>query len=261
MSADDTDDNQEAVRAHLETEALIVGYAMSHLGPAYLAARNLATWRAAYAEAGQSLAVNPNSIKNLRQEFDPFHTGRGWRNRPIRPSRQRVLGELAEVSDDALREMIACILARDQDAIAPALDALAAAATPVVANVAERLLTGRLAEEYFLVHCRALVQVEPNDVLDLRQAAGGFDFGVRHQPERAIEVKGLKPFQGGILFTDREWKEAKTRRGDYWLVVVGNLAAEPAARVIRDPYASLEAKLITETSVKMTWRSNVSVRV
>jgi hypothetical protein len=130
----------------------------------------------------------------------------------------------------------------------------------VVANVAERLLTGRLAEEYFLAHCRNLVQVEPADVVDSRQSASGFDFGVRGRPEQAIEVKGLKPVQGGILFTDREWNEARLRRNDYYLVVVGNLATStPAACVIPDPYAVLTARSSQETTIKTVWRSTVSV--
>ncbi len=48
------DDPQRGTR--LETEALIVGYAMSRLGSSYLAARGLPTWKAAFAEAGQSIA-------------------------------------------------------------------------------------------------------------------------------------------------------------------------------------------------------------
>ena len=46
----------------------------------------------------------------------------------------------------------------------------------------------------------------------------------------AVEVKGLKQKRGDILFTDREWTEAKTRREDYLLVVVGNLEDVPLIR-------------------------------
>ncbi len=258
MTTGDGEDGQRVTR--LETEALVVGYAMSRLGSGYLAARGLPTWKAAFEEAGRNLAVNPNSIKNLRQEFDPFHTGRGWRNRPVRSSRQRVLGELCEVSDDALLELIVRILARDQDATAPAIDVLAAPPPPVVANVAERLLTGRRAEEYFLEHCARLIQVPRADLLDRRQAACGFDFGVKNDATRAIEVKGLKPLRGAIQFTDREWTEAKLRRENYCVVVVGNLAAEPVARVFHDPHDVLAARCTYQTSVTAVWRSTVSVQ-
>ena len=61
----------------------------------------------------------------------------------------------------------------------------------VAHNVAERLLTGRRAEEYFLQHSHSLVQVINDNILDLRNAACGFDFGVKGRAEWAIEVKGL----------------------------------------------------------------------
>ena len=130
----------------------------------------------------------------------------------------------------------------------------------VAANVAERLLTGRRAEEYFLSHTRPLLNVDVSDVLDLREAARGFDFGVRGREEMAIEVKGIKERRGGIQFTDREWSEAKYRGNDYLLVVVGNLIAEPIAQVMPNPHAVLDAQCTYQKSVSAVWRSVVDVR-
>lgn len=53
-----------------------------------------------------------------------------------------------------------------------------------------------------------------------------------------LEVKGIKQMRGGVMFTDREWSEATARRSDYWLIVVGNLEANPIARLIPDPTAA-----------------------
>lgn len=251
----------ELTRTRLETEAIVIGYAMSRLDTVYLQARHYESWRDAYREAAQALSEPVASFKNLRDEFDPVHPNPrpGWHQRPLRPNRQRVLDELQDVSDDALLELARRILQRDEDATAEAIDALAVV-TRRPANVAERLLTGRRAEEYFLAHCLRLADVARPDVLDLRQSALGFDFGVEGRPERAIEVKGLKPMSGGIQFTDREWSEAKHRRENYWLVVVGNLAAEPVARVVRDPHAVLQASCVYQRSVSAVWRSTVSVK-
>ncbi len=62
-----------------------------------------------------------------------------------------MLNELQDVSDDALLELVARILSHEEDAIAEAIDSLAVV-TKVAHNVAERLLTGRRAEEFFLAH-------------------------------------------------------------------------------------------------------------
>ena len=252
--------SEDRQRTRLETSALVVGYAMSRLDAEYLRQRGLGAWQEAFSEASAALGEPSASVKNLRDEFDPYHDNprRGWHQRPLRPNRQRVLDELHEVSDDAVMALVERILAQDQEAVAEAADALATV-TRVPSNVAERLLTGRRAEDFFLQHCRHLVQVEPADILDLRLAALGFDFGVQNRPEQAIEVKGLKQTRGDIQFTDREWSEAKRRQENYRLVVVANLAAEPVAKVFADPYRHLRASSFVQTSVSVVWRSTVSV--
>ena len=83
-----------------------------------------------------------------------------------------------------------------------AIDSLATV-NGVARNVAERLLTGRLAEEFFLTHSESLVSIPTVDAVDMRYSAQGYDFAVRNRPECAIEVKGLKATRGVIQFTDR----------------------------------------------------------
>ena len=252
--------SDETKRTRLETEALVLGYAMSRLDTGYLENRKVKTWQQAYREASLALSKPPATFDNLRDEFDPIHPNQrqGWRNRPMRPTRERVVSELSEVSDEALSEMVARILQRDEEAVVEAIDALALT-TKIPANVAERLLTGRRAEDYFLENSLCLVNAPPAEIVDLRLSAGGFDFGIRNHPEIAVEVKGLKLKSGGILFTDREWREARQRRQNYLLIVVGNLAAEPVAQVIPDPHSALVANCTLQTSVTAVWRSSVSL--
>jgi hypothetical protein len=244
----------------LETEALIIGYAMSRLDADYLSFRNVNSWRAAYDEASRSLSVKPVSFRNLRDEFDPFHpnTRLGWHKRQMMPSRQKVLVDLSEVSDDALKALIDRILLRDADAITDVVDSLVAAPRPVH-NVAERLLTGRRAEEYFLTHCESLVGHKRSELIDHRYSACGFDFGVMHLPMLCIEVKGLKRTKGEVLFTDREWSEAKLRRENYSLVVIGNMDATPRGRLVEDPYQNLNARCSYQVTVAASWKVKMTV--
>jgi hypothetical protein len=213
-----------------------------------------------YDEAAQALAVRASSIQNLRDEFDPFHSNnrRGWHQRPIKPTRQRVLEDLKDLSDDALMALVDRIIQRDEEATAEAVDSLAA--VPRTAqNVAERLLTGRRAEDYFLTHSEVLVGVKQTELVDHRQLACGFDFAIDTRPELGIEVKGVKAVKGEILFTDREWTEARIRRNNYWLVIIGNLDSAPQGKVVRDPYHILEASCSYQVTVAAVWRSRVSV--
>ncbi len=244
----------------LETSALIVGYAMSRLDRAYLEAHKLKSWKEAFRRAGEALKVAPASIKNLRDEFDPVHGNarKGWKDRPMRKNRLRVMGQLCDVSDAALLDMIDNILAHDQETVQEVVKPLS---MPVerVHNVAERLRTGRLAEAFFLANSEKIADIAATLILDHRELARGYDFGVRKRDGIAIEVKGMKQMRGGILFTDREWSEAKARRADYWLVVVGNIESNPIAKLFPDPTTTLEAECKYQTTIAASWRASVAV--
>ncbi|HTU17906.1 MAG TPA: DUF3883 domain-containing protein [Gemmataceae bacterium] len=252
--------SHELKRARLETEAIVLGYAMSRLDGRYLRYRGAKTWRSAFEEGAGALSIRPSSIKNLRDEFDPVHGNRrrGWHQRSLRPNRQRVLDDLKDVSDDALMALVDRIIARDEEATAEAVDSMAA--IPRTAhNVAERLLTGRRAEEYFLAHSESLVGIEADELEDRRQSACGYDFGVTRLPEVGIEIKGLKQAAGEILFTDREWSEANARLENYWLVVIGNLESRPQGKMVQNPHRNLSAMCSYQVTVAAVWRCKFSV--
>lgn len=251
----------ESDRKRLDAVAIVVGYAMSRLDERYLRSQGIRTWKAAFARAGKALQVQPASLKNLRDEFDPFHDNsrKGWWHRPLRANRQRVMGDLSELSDDALLECVDRILRRDETATDELLDSLVEVRSPGY-NVAERLFTGRRAENLFLENCESWIGVQRPQVLDRRDSALGFDFAVEGVPGRAIEVKGLKGLSGAIQFTDREWSEAKVRRDDYWLVVVGNIEATPMFRLWKDPQRVLIAQCRYQRSVAALWTSRVTLQ-
>jgi len=250
----------ELNRTRLETTALVVGYAMSRLDDRYLQSQGVRTWKAAFANAAKTLGVPPSSLKNLRDEFDPFHGNlrKGWWKRPLRRNRQRVMGDLSGISDDALLECVNRILENDEKATDELLDSIVDL-RPRVHNVAERLLTGRRAEDFFLRYCEPWIGIPRSEVIDRRNSALGFDFAVAGHPERAIEIKGLRGSSGAILFTDREWSEAKLRKEDYWLVVVGNVAVTPTFRLWKDPHRCLNAQCRYQRSIAATWTSRVKI--
>lgn len=249
-------------RKRLETAAIIVGYAMSRLDIRYLQSQGVRTWKAAFDRGAKALGVPPTSLKNLRDEFDPFHDNRrrGWWDRPLRPNRQRVMGDLSEMSDEALLECISRILGQDVDATEELVDSLMQVRPPAY-NVAERLFTGRRAENLFLENCQSWIGVPRSEVLDRRDSASGFDFAIVGMPQRAIEVKGLRGYSGAIQFTDREWSEAKLRQADYWLIVVGNVTTTPVFRLWKDPQKILHAQCRYQRSITALWTSRVALGV
>lgn len=246
-------------RKRLEMEALIVGYAMSRLDQRFLECCNSRTWKDVFHVVGERIGVPPASLKNLRDEFDPYHDNRrrGWHKRPLRPSRLRVMGDLCEVSDDSLIALVQSLLERSRPEVEEAVDALLEPRSRVY-NVAERVMTGRLAERFFVQNCSRILNLAESDLIDLRDTACGYDFGLCSNPNVAIEVKGIKNRSGPILFTDREWTEARRREEDYWLVVIGNLSATPTPKYLRNPSRTLQARCRYITQVSTVWTSSIT---
>jgi len=247
-------------RTLIETEAIVVAYAMSRLDKEFLRNFELPSWRAAFLTIGRKFGIPSASIKNLRDEFDPVHSNprQGWHKRPLRPNRQRVLGEFCDASDQALFEIVGRILRGDRE-VTECISVPLARRRERVENVAERLRTGRLAEEYFLAHAHEIRGISAAKIVDVRGHACGYDFSLSNRPELAIEVKGLKTAKGDILFTDFEWKEATRRQAMYWLVVVGSLLRNPRQRVIENPTASLRGQIVLRTATAISWRASVAV--
>src|SRR5690606_37797681 len=166
--------------------------------------------------------------------------------------------ELCDTSDHALFEIVEQILRRDRD-VMENICAPLAQRNDRVENVAERLRTGRLAEEYFLTHAQDILGIRGGGLIDVRTHACGFDFALVDRAEVANEVKGMKSAKGDILFTDFEWKEATRRQSAYWLVVVGSLIRTPRHHVIKNPTALLRGKIVLRSATTVSWRAAVEV--
>jgi hypothetical protein len=251
---------ENSSRKQLEMKALIVGYAMSRLDQRFLELCGLTSWKRVFATVGEQLSIPPASLKNLRDEFDPYHDNSrlGWHKRPLRPNRQRVMGELCDLSDDVLVALVQSLIKHQDPAVQDVIDVMLEPRRPVH-NVAERLLTGRQAERFFMENCKQILKIATGDLVDHRDAACGFDFGLRSNPGIAIEVKGLKQSRGPIQFTDREWTEATVRQDDYWLVVIGNLAGQPVPKHWNNPVQLLKPKCRYVTQISTVWTTTVAV--
>ena len=248
-------------RELLEIEAIIVAYAMSRLDAEFLRRFSCPSWRSAFASFGESLGVRPASLKNLRDEFDPIHpnTRRGWHQRPLRHNRQRVLAQFCDASDEALIEVVRRILSGDELVRTLVAEPIAQARDRIE-NVAERLRTGRLAEDFFLTHCEAICGIAHANLVDCRLEACGFDFGISTQPRLGIEVKGIKRHRGQILFTDHEWQQANRRQDDYWLVIVGCLESDPSGKLVKNPAQNIEVACSIRNTTAVSWQATISVQ-
>lgn len=63
-------------------------------------------------EIGKILGANPNTVKNMQDEFDILHDNSrvGWYQRPLRPSRVKVVKAFQNMTEEELRDVVMDIL-------------------------------------------------------------------------------------------------------------------------------------------------------
>lgn len=91
---------------------LVVSYYLSRCNEKALKALGYKNFSEAFKGIGDLLNENPNNIRNMRDEFDPYFDNgrRGWYQRGLRASRQKVFDDLASVSDAELEKRVKKLL-------------------------------------------------------------------------------------------------------------------------------------------------------
>ena len=99
------------------SKALIVAFYLSKFDEIAYKQLDFGNNTQTHEKIGGILSVNSNSIKNMRDEFDPYHPNNrvGWYQRPLRPSRQKVFNSFTDLSELALREIVIDILNQKSD--------------------------------------------------------------------------------------------------------------------------------------------------
>lgn len=248
---------------HNNSLALIVAYYLSKFDQ--VAYRNLGYGnnKATYERVGKLLGVNPNSVNNMRDEFDPIHENprRGWYQRPLRPSRAKVVELFQDLSEPELRGIVTEILtgggAGTQDPLSDLTDPIMRhhSRTRSKTLFIPRARTGRMAEEEFDRHFHSTGEPVPGELTDVRENGCGYDFLIRHDgTEYQVEVKGMDALSGGIQFTSKEWEVAKEMGDTYFLAIVRCVSDEPTIEFIRNPRSMLKAQKQITTVVQVRWQ-------
>lgn len=250
----------------LENElAMIAAFYLSKFGEEGIARLGFRTYKQAFEEIGRALHVNPNSVKNWRDEFDPYYdTGRkGWYQRKIRPSRQAVMTAFDDLSEGALRAVVLDIIRPEarpkiQTEFHAVLKEIKASddkkGTNKKAEYVARGPTGRMAEEFFISRFHAGLTPFNGTFRDRRDEGVGFDFEITAQGNHTmVEVKGLTKEFGGITFTDKEWKVANEIQNNYFLGVVIQIPTSPRIGFVQNPACNLVPTYHAYTTITINW--------
>lgn len=226
--------------SHFSTrdKAILIGLYLSKFNDDALTALGFEGARQAFNALGYAVGAKPASIKNYRDEFDPYFPNlrKGWHNRLLRPYCKKLLDEFGLANFTDFTELIKGVLIPDYtiEKLVEKVEKRDQAET-----VAKRLITGAAAEEYFKDNYRAVADFANYGLIDATKLACGFDFqltlDVNHY---AVEVKGLNAKSGSISMTEKEFSAAQSLRDRYCLFVVSNFIETPGHQHFFDPLRS-----------------------
>ena len=96
----------------VKTKGLVLSYCLSRCNNLALKAFGYRNFMEAFNEIGKLIGENPNNIRNMRDEFDPFFDNgrKGWTGREASPSRKVVIEFFKNKSDEEVIEAAKSII-------------------------------------------------------------------------------------------------------------------------------------------------------
>ena len=244
--------------------AMIVAFYLSKFGKEGLTNLGFQSYTQAFDQVGERLSVKRNSVKNWRDEFDPYYDNerKGW-NRKLRPSRHKVMVAFDDLSESALRAVVLDILTpaarpKVEIELRSALQEIKASEMSRKAgrtmDYVARGPTGRMAEGYFMSRFRAGLTPFGGTLLDRRDEGVGFDFSAMKGSDHVrIEIKGIAKQPTGISFTDKEWRVANETQDSYFLGVVIDVMESPKIGFLQNPAQYLSPAYHAYTTIAVHW--------
>lgn len=233
--------------------SIYISYYLSRFNEEAIKNLGYQTWKQAFEDLSYKLKINKHTIKNWRDEFDPFHGHRaGWHQRPPRKLITYILAQFEQLEEFDVRQIVLEIISGNQIEI------------PIIDNSDDKEIsnpifilrgpTGKKAEDYFIEYHRIHNLPLEGEIIDTRDWGCGYHFQIKSGTDRHfIEVKGLADNQGGILLTNKEWKKAEEEGINYTICLVSNLSETPEITFINNPYLKLNRKKNFVQTIQIQW--------
>jgi len=234
-------------------QAIILSYYLSRFNDEAVKNLGYKTWKDAFEDLSQKLQINKHTIKNWRDEFDPFHGHRaGWHQRQPRKTISNIISQFELLEEYDIRQIVEELINGNKIDL-PEIDN---SEKEVISNPIFILRgpTGKKAEQFFIEHHRKNNFPVEGELIDTRDLGCGYDFEIiTGTTLHFVEVKGLASNLGGILFTNKEWEKAKKEREKYTVCLVSNINESPKISFINDPYSKLKPRKNIIQTVQVQW--------
>lgn len=210
---------------------------------------------------GYALGSKPMSIKNYRDEFDPFFPNKrkGWHKRPLRDYCRKVFETYKDLDFEAFTSLVKSFTGYDENAWSEVYAKDAEDDTE--SFFAKRLITGLAAEQYFESVQPSLSEFNGYVMENTTRLGCGYDFRLRKEAEKdflAVEVKGLAEKTGSLSLTPKEYNVATALTNRFFLFVVKNFRETPFHEIYANPLAGqLRFKKKERVTVNISWLTSV----
>jgi hypothetical protein len=234
-------------------QAIVVSYYLSRFNDEAVNNLGYKTWKDAFDDLSDKLQINKHTIKNWRDEFDPFHGHRaGWHQRQARKTISNIISQFEQLEEFDIRQIVVEIINGNKIDL-PEIDN---SENEVITNPIFILRgpTGKKAEQFFIEYHRFNNSPIAGELIDTRDLGCGYDFKINSElDQHYIEVKGLASNIGGLLFTNKEWETAKQKRTKYTVCLVSNINDSPEISFINDPFSKLNPRKSIIQTVQVQW--------
>lgn len=223
------------------------------------------TFTEAFNALGYGLQARPASIKNYRDELDPFFPNerKGWHRRPLREHCQQIIDEYRDTDIARLGELVKGFLlpVEEVESMPEVKRVLSIHDADGTSSFAKRLITGRAAEQYFAANLAKMPEFIGFCATNTTGWGCGFDFKLTNatrETYRAVEVKGLRTKCGQVQMTQLEHDVADALLDAYYLVIVRNFAETPFHTIVKNPVRSvLPLTRVERREVRISWSLSI----
>jgi len=239
---------------------LFIAYYLARFNREAYAHLGYETMIEAHQDIGVKMKMNPHTVKQMRDGFDPLFGHRaGYYQVPLSKSRVQVAQAMQDLDESAVYNIVKSILDGALSINEEEKEQIVGVITTegkkkISQGYILRTATGKKAEQFFIDYFSRHKLPVDGVLIDCREFGVGYDFRIEKSNERYfVEVKGISEAEGGILFTNKEWEMAKVNGERYFLCIIKGLDAVADATFIQNPFSKLTAKRNVYTSVQINW--------
>lgn len=244
----------------LREKSILAGLYFSKFDQNGLAVFGFGSFTEAFNVIGLALGVQPGSLKNYRDEFDPLfpNNRKGWHKRPMRDYCKKIYDDFGSLSLAKFTGLLKQALYKEHD-LDVLIEDVDATDEEETGAFAKRLLTGQAAEQYFLNTYKSVPAFSDLELKDATKLGCGFDFKLfSPQVSFAVEVKGINALHGSIMLTDKEHTVASKMKDRYFLFIVKNFKEKPLHELYKNPLdGALVFNKVEQQIVQTNWTTKL----